>query len=266
MNVAGPGPGRTGRSSAPAPSRDNDEASGLSVDANDRTMPAAPPEVEVVFGARRDLAVAYVGLLADTGVSHGLLGPREVARLWTRHVLNCAVVGELIEPGSVCADVGSGAGLPGLALAIARPDLTMHLVEPLQRRVRWLESAVTRLGLTNVSVHAHRAEAMSDTLSVDVVTARAVSNLTTLGGWCLPLLSPHGRLLAIKGERAAEELAEAWPALRRMGVVSHRIALCGHDVVEPMTRVVELRRGALTAGTGSPSGRRRDTVRRGARR
>ena len=99
-------------------------------------IPPIPPGAAGVFGERVGLATAYVALLADTGISHGLLGPREVPRLWDRHVLNCAVVAELIEADATCADVGSGAGLPGLALAIARPDVTMHLIEPLSRRAR----------------------------------------------------------------------------------------------------------------------------------
>ena len=203
-------------------------------------IPPIPPGAAGVFGERVGLAAAYVELLADTGISHGLLGPREVPRLWDRHVLNCAVVAELIEADATCADVGSGAGLPGLALAIARPDVTMHLIEPLSRRARWLETTIAALDLRNVTVHCCRAEALHSSFMAAVVTARAVANLTTLGEWCLPLVSPGGRVLAIKGSKAEEELGAAWPTLRKCGVASAVVRECGVGVVDPPTRVVDL--------------------------
>lgn len=214
--------------------------------------PPAPPAAAQVFGAREDLAKAYVAMLADTGISHGLLGPREVPRLWDRHVLNCAVVQELLPANSLCADIGSGAGLPGLALAIARPDVTMHLVEPLQRRARWLEIAVAELGLDGVTVHCRRADALHGSLTVEVVTARAVAELGTLAQWCLPLLPAGGRVLAIKGSKADAELAQARPVLRRLGCEVGSVRECGATTIDVPTRVVE-----LIAGMAPSPGKRR---------
>ena len=229
-------------------------------------VPVPPLSAAQVFGPREDLARAYVGLLADTGISHGLIGPREVPRLWDRHVLNCAVIQELLPPNALCADIGSGAGLPGLALAIARPDITMHLVEPLQRRARWLDVAVAELGLSGVTVHCSRADALHGVLTVDVVTARAVAELATLGQWCLPLLPPGGRLLAIKGSKAEGELAEAWPALQRLGCQGGSVRECGGSIIDPPTRVVEVIAGsAPSSGKGRARPRSARTQQRKAR-
>lgn len=212
--------------------------------------PAPPAGAAEVFGAGLEVATAYVAMLADTGISHGLLGPRERPRLWDRHVLNCAVVAELVEPGARCADIGSGAGLPGLALAIARPDLTMHLIEPLSRRARWLEQAVATLGLGRVTVHCCRADALHGMLRVDVVTARAVAKLPVLAQWGFPLLAPGGRLLAIKGSTAQVEVEQSWPALQRVGVAQAVVKECGVGRVEPATRVVAM---TLNADRTRPS-------------
>ncbi|MEO7448589.1 MAG: 16S rRNA (guanine(527)-N(7))-methyltransferase RsmG [Humibacillus sp.] len=146
-------------------------------------VPPTPPSARAIFGGHLSQAEEFVRVLADTGISHGLIGPREAPRLWDRHVLNCAVTHLAIpETGRTqgVIDVGSGAGLPGLALAIVRPDLHLHLVEPLARRTGWLTGAVAELGLTNVTVHTARAEAMWDELQAPWVTARAVSAITRL--------------------------------------------------------------------------------------
>src|SRR5690606_25067353 len=181
--------------------------------------PAAPPppaEAADVFGPQLELAARYAELLATTGISHGLVGPREAPRLWERHLVNCAVMESLLPEGETIIDIGSGAGLPGLVLAIVRPDLTLHLVEPLLRRTTWLENAIATLGLPNVSVHRGRAEETE--LTAPVVTARAVASLDKLVRWSFPLLSPGGRLLALKGESASRELDEAAPLLDGLGV------------------------------------------------
>ena len=154
------------------------------------TPPAVPPTPTVaatVFGPRLDMAEAYVALLADTGISHGLIGPREAPRLWDRHVLNSAVVQPVFAEGARVADIGSGAGLPGIPLAIARPDLQMVLVEPLLRRTTWLTSTIEALGLTNVEVHRGRAESLWGAERFRHVTARAVART----GACR---TPHSRL------------------------------------------------------------------------
>jgi 16S rRNA (guanine527-N7)-methyltransferase len=160
---------------------------------------------------------AYAALLADAGVVRGLIGPREVPRLWDRHLLNSLAVEPLVPAGARVADVGSGAGLPGLAVALARPDLAVDLIEPLLRRTVFLGEAVDALGLADrVRVVRARAEE-AERGAYDVVLARAVAPLATLAAWCLPLLRPGGALLALKGDRAAEELARDGAAVRSAG-------------------------------------------------
>ncbi|MEP7161106.1 MAG: 16S rRNA (guanine(527)-N(7))-methyltransferase RsmG [Dermatophilaceae bacterium] len=217
-------------------------------------VPDAPTaQAATCFGANLHAAQRYVALLADTGVSHGLIGPREVPRLWTRHVLNCAVVAELVPTGERVIDIGSGAGLPGIPLALARLDLEVVLVEPLQRRVAWLSHAVDELGLANVKVHRGRAEDLPASMRSSVVTARAVARLGRLATWCAPVVSPGGRLLALKGDSAAMELAQDRAAVRRAGFVGGTVRRVGTGVVDPPTTVVECLRGQ---GQASPSGAR----------
>lgn len=194
---------------------------------------------------------AYVDLLSTTGVEHGLIGPREVPRLWERHVLNCAVVADpslgLVPAGSRVADVGSGAGLPGLVWGIARPDIQVVLIEPLLRRATFLSQAVDDLGLTGrVIVMRGRAEDITsspDWQAVDVVTARAVAPLEKLLGWTVPLLVKGGRLALLKGSSAADEIASATPAALSMGVRDLGITTCGAPWVDPETTVVTGTRG-----------------------
>ena len=189
---------------------------------------------------------AYAQVLATDGVEMGLIGPREVPRLWSRHLLNCAVVvgpeEHLVDEAVSVADVGSGAGLPGLVWAIARPDLVITLVEPLLRRATFLQSVVAELGLDGrVSVHRGRAEDLCADRSwagVDVVTARAVAPLERLLGWTVPLLRPGGRLVALKGSSAQDELAAAVGIASSLGVRDLQVVLCGAGVVDPVTTVV----------------------------
>jgi 16S rRNA (guanine527-N7)-methyltransferase len=206
-----------------------------------------------VFGAALPAAIRYADLLVGAGVDRGLIGPRETGRIWERHLLNCAVVAEAIPQGAVVCDVGSGAGLPGLALALARPDLSVLVVEPLERRAEFLLEAVELLGLGQVRVARKRAEEM-DPLAADVVTARAVAPLGKLAGWCLPLVRPGGSLLALKGARAAEELAAAESVLRRTGATAWRIQQMGLDVLEHPTTVVVVTAGDLAATTARATG------------
>ena len=193
-----------------------------------------------------DGLAAYVGLLATDGVLRGLIGPRETGRLWSRHVANCAVLEELVPQGVRVADVGSGAGLPGLPLALVRPDLHVVLVEPLLRRATFLSEAVEALGLTDrVEVLRGRAEDQGG-LGVDVVTARAVAPLDRLAGWTLPLVRVDGVLLALKGDGAADEVLASQQALERVGGGRAEVLTCGEGVVEPATTVVRVVR--VTAG------------------
>jgi len=208
------------------------------------TATAGPPPdaARTLFGDRLPLILSYVDLLATAGVERGLIGPREVPRLWERHVLNCGVIAELIPPGASVDDVGSGAGLPGIVLAVQRPDLRIALVEPLLRRTTFLEEAVELLGLRNVLVVRARAEERGRSgPTADVVTARAVAPLPKLAGWCLPLLRPGGALLALKGEAAADEMA-AYQASAPVGVAGVDLVTVGEGTVDPPTVVVRIRR------------------------
>lgn len=167
-----------------------------------------------VFGDDADVASRYVDILASRGIDWGLIGPREGDRLWDRHVLNSIAGADLFGAGCSVVDVGSGAGLPGIPLAILRPDLRVTLLESLLRRVNFLELAVDELGLGD-RVDVVRARAEEHRGTFDVVTCRAVAPLPRLVGWCQPLLTPGGRLLALKGSSAVAELADAGPLLRK---------------------------------------------------
>jgi 16S rRNA (guanine527-N7)-methyltransferase len=245
--------------SAAAPASSSPAASGKSP-----TSPASSPPAEfveaarAVFGDRLPLAVAYAELLVTDGVVRGLIGPREAPRVWERHLINCGVMSEMIPIGASVVDVGSGAGLPGIVLAVARPDLTITMVEPLARRTAFLSEAVTALGLdATVTVVRGRAEDLAGgpPVAADVVTARAVAPLDRLAGWCLPLAAIGGRLLALKGASAADEVAEHRDAILRLGGSEPAIALCGVGLIEPPTTVVEIvRERDVVAQRPRPSG------------
>lgn len=183
-----------------------------------RETPPTPDAARGAFSpAGLELAERYVAWLADAGVVRGLIGPREAGRLWERHVLNCAALAEAVPSGATVADLGSGAGLPGLVLAITRPDLRVTLVEPLLRRTRFLEEVVADLGLSGVEVHRGRAEELHGSRTFDVVTSRALAPLDRLLAWSMPLVSSEGALLAMKGSRAAEEVAAVRTLCRTAG-------------------------------------------------
>jgi 16S rRNA (guanine527-N7)-methyltransferase len=200
--------------------------------------------VTAVFGGEEKRARSFVSHLTTSGVERGLLGPREVPRIWTRHVLNCAVVGELIDKGNHVVDVGAGAGLPGIALALARPDLSVTLVEPLLRRVTWLHEVVEDLQLENVTVIRGRAEEVAGDVSADVAVARAVAQLSVLTRWTLPLVAPGGRLLAIKGRHAEEEMRKSQDTLTELGAESWTVFWVGGKYLEEPTTVVEVVSGS----------------------
>ena len=192
---------------------------------------------------RLPLAERYAELLATEGVVRGLIGPREAPRLWERHLLNCAVLAELVPPAASVADVGSGAGLPGVVLAVARPDLRVTLVEPLLRRTRFLDEAVEALGLEEqVEVVRGRAEELAGTRTFDVVTARAVAPLDRLARWCLPLVDPGGELVAMKGASARAEVEAAMPALTALGCADPVVVELGVGVLAESTWAVRLAR------------------------
>lgn len=221
---------------------------------------AGPPaSAAAVFGERLSLACLYAELLATEGVERGLIGPRETDRLWERHLLNSAAIGELVPMGARGADVGSGAGLPGIPLAIARPDLDLTLIEPMLRRTVFLESVVVQLGLESVHVLRHRAEepAARDQAGFDFVTSRAVASLDKLTRWTAPLLKTDGTMLALKGDRAQAEIDEHGDLMATLGVVDAKVMRCGVGYLVPPATVVVARRAAQSKHRqGKPSGRR----------
>lgn len=228
--------------------------------------PPTPDVATVVFGSRLPLAERYVELLADTGISHGLIGPREAPRLWNRHVLNCAVVHPLFETGAHVADLGSGAGLPGIPLAIVRPDLRLTLVEPLLRRTTWLAATVEELGLANVVVHHGRAESLWGGSRYRHATARAVARIGELARIALPLVEAKGSLHALKGSSAAAELTEDAEQLRSLNVGRWTIASFGAGVVRPETVVVTVEvEDVIRPGRRQPGSARQPRQRGGSR-
>ncbi len=215
---------------------------GVPVDVSRETSRPLPLWAEV---RRADLE-RFEEILATTGVERGLIGPREVPRLWERHVLNCLVVADpaitLVPEGSTVADVGSGAGLPGVVWSIARPDITMVLVEPLLRRSTFLTEVIDEFGIgEHASVVRARAEELIRTSGwqgVDIVTARAVAPLERLLGWTVPLLRPGGHLVALKGLSASEEIEAAQVVADQVGITGLRVMSVGGEILDPATSVV----------------------------
>ncbi len=216
-------------------------------------MPEASPQPEAaaervsqpqaaadVFGEALGKARAFASLLATEGVTRGIIGPREAGRLWDRHLLNCAVVAELLPSRGELVDIGSGAGLPGIVLAMVCPGLDVVLVEPMLRRTTFLEECVAALDLPNVTVIRARAEELAGSVQADVATARAVAPLDRLMGWASGLLRPGGTILAIKGQSAEEEVSASRPVLARLGARSTEILRVAHDRVIPATTVVRV--------------------------
>ena len=200
-----------------------------------------PAEAAGVFGDALDQACRYAELLATDGVARGLIGPRETERLWDRHLLNCAVVADLLPERGVLVDIGSGAGLPGIVLAMLRPSLEVILLEPLLRRSVFLEECVAELSLANATVVRARAEEKAAAhIKADIATARAVAPLDRLAGWAARLLRPGGELLAIKGQSAEDEIAAAQGVLLKLGVRSTGVLEAGHGRVVPATTVVRV--------------------------
>lgn len=208
-------------------------------------IPAPPPAAAALFGANLECAHRYARILAGAGVERGLLGPREADRLWERHILNSAALGELLADDDRIADIGSGAGLPGIPLALARPGLRVTLIEPLLRRSDFLREVVHDL---DVEIPVIRGRAEDEAVrrrvgEMEAVVSRAVASLDKLTRWSLPLLRPGGRILAIKGERAEAELGEYRRGMEALGAVDARVVTCGGDYLNPSVTVVIARRG-----------------------
>ena len=220
---------------------------------------AAPPAASSVFGSRLHVAEQFAALLVRHGTERGLIGPREVDKLWERHLLNSAVLEELIPVGASVIDVGSGAGLPGVPLAIARPDLDIVLLEPMARRVDWLTDVVAQLDLPLTVVRGRAEErAIRDQLGgADFVTARALAPLARLSSWCLPLARRGGSVLAMKGASAREETDRDRGAMQSVGAVDVQVVSCGASVLPESTTVVSITRGNAGAAEKSPARRAR---------
>lgn len=201
-----------------------------------------PAEASVVFGDRIELARRFTAALGEHGEERGLIGPLEPARLWSRHILNSAVAGPLFAAGARAGDVGSGAGLPGLVLAIARPDVEWVLIEPMERRVTWLQEQTDALELQNVTIVRARGEEWSEGAVLDAVTARAVSALKTLVPLTAPLVRVGGELVLLKGANAANEIEAASKQLRKYGLDDVRVEMVGDGVIAEPTRVVRATR------------------------
>jgi 16S rRNA (guanine527-N7)-methyltransferase len=216
--------------------------------------PGSPPAVAAqVFGSALPRALEFASLLATDGVERGLLGPREVPRLWERHLLNCAVVAELLPDGAAVVDVGSGAGLPGIVLALLRPATRITLLEPMLRRTIFLEECVARLDLPQVTVRRGRAEDLAGQIGADVAISRAVAPLDRLIPLSVGVIRGGGTVLAIKGRDAATELEQAGPVLRGLGVRSADVVRAGQGIVEPPATVVRI----VTGETGRNRPRRK---------
>ena len=201
-----------------------------------------PSEASAVFGTQIERARLFAAALGEHGEERGLIGPLEPARLWSRHLLNSAVAAPLFASGSRVGDVGSGAGLPGLVLAIARPDVEWVLIEPMERRVMWLREQKDALGLENVEIVRARGEEWAEGPVLDAVTARAVSALKTLIPLTAPLVRVGGELVLLKGANAGNEIEAASKQIRRFGLDDVRVEVVGQgDITEP-TRVVRATR------------------------
>jgi 16S rRNA (guanine527-N7)-methyltransferase len=197
---------------------------------------AETPAVAAIFGAQADQARAYFKALVRDADLLGLLGPREMPKLWSRHILNSAVVAELVESGKTVADVGSGAGLPGIPMALAQPGAKFTLIEPMERRSDWLKKMVVELGLTNVEVLRARAEEVGD--AYEIVTARAVSALPKLLRLVVPITHAGGEVLALKGSKAGEEIEESRKLMKKLGIQGFEIIHVGKEFLAEPTSVV----------------------------
>ncbi|HWF82264.1 MAG TPA: 16S rRNA (guanine(527)-N(7))-methyltransferase RsmG [Streptosporangiaceae bacterium] len=220
-------------------------------------MPTPPAVARLVFGDALATAEAYAEFLAGPGVERGVLGPAETERIWDRHLLNCAVVAELVPPVRELVDIGSGAGLPGVVLAMLLPRVHVVLVESMARRTAFLTECVNILGLTNVDVRRGRAEDMAGQLAADVVTARAVARLDRLVVLAAGVARRGGLVLALKGAAAADELAEAAPVLRRLGASGVEIVTAGTGVVSQPTTVVRFRTSSDSHRYAGPTSARK---------
>ena len=229
--------------------------------------PVAPPAASHVFGDRLPMAVEYAAILAGAGIERGLIGPGEVGRIWERHILNSAAIVELVADGERVADVGSGAGLPGIPLVLARPTVRVTLIEPLLRRADFLSEVTELLGCNAVVIRgrAEESRVQDEAGEIDAVTSRAVASLDKLTRWCFPLLSAGGRMMAMKGERARAEVDEHRRALKSLGAVDVKVMECGVNYLTPPATVVVATKADRTSLNRRPATKSKSTVARDER-
>jgi 16S rRNA (guanine527-N7)-methyltransferase len=254
---------RKGRGSRPPTGQAADPRTMGSVDVSRETDSVRIAAFQL-FGPNLARAEQYAEILATVGVERGLIGPREVPRLWERHLLNSGILAPLFATGRSVIDVGSGAGLPGIPLGLARPDLSVTLLEPQLRRTTFLDEVVDLLDLRNVTVVRARAEDYSSKGTADYVVARAVAPLARLVKWCAPLLRPGGELIAVKGASAEDDLAAARDVIEHVGARNVRVVDVGTPVFTPPTRIVQMvvdRPYGLISKRASSQGRRRERKR-----
>ncbi len=221
-----------------------------------RDVPVPPAAAREIFGSRLPLAEQYAQLLIGPGVERGLVGPAEAVRVWDRHLLNCAAVADLIPVPCSLVDLGSGAGLPGIVLAMLLPEAEVTLLDPMARRALFLTECVEALGLPNAAVRRGRAEDLAGQIAADVVVARAVAPMDRLAGMAAGLAKPGGLVLAIKGAGAADELLRAQPVLRQLGARDIELVQAGSGKVDPAATVIVFTTGSARhrPGTSPPPG------------
>ncbi|MBL3699461.1 16S rRNA (guanine(527)-N(7))-methyltransferase RsmG [Leucobacter luti] len=212
-------------------------------DATDLQLESEPVAAAEIAGDRIDVLRAFASDLAERGEELGLIGPLELPRLWTRHLLNSAVLAPLVQTGGRVADIGTGGGMPGLVLAIVRPDARFILIEPMERRCAWLTEQIERLELDNAEVRRGRAEEFHDAFEVDQVTARAVTALRKLIPITAPLVRDGGEMLFLKGQSVETEIDAAAKVLRKHRVTDVRVEELGIGQLEETTRVFRAKLG-----------------------
>ena len=223
----------------PNPQRNENETQNTEITIEEPTQ-----EVKDLFGYGYQQIEHYVKMLIEEGQLRGLIGPRELSRIWSRHIVNCAALEKFIPEESIVAEIGSGAGLPGIVIAIMKPDCEIHLIETMQRRTQWLQDCVEEIGLDNVVIHNNRAEELHKKISFDLVTARAVGSIDKLTKWAAPLIKSGGKMVLLKGDKAETELEDAKYTIKKFKLVDPKVSKVKSVMYDEETTVVELRKNS----------------------